>query len=118
MKRKSPAPIIAIHVLASIGVLYWILQIFQALTIGESSLGTGLVSTIALAVVLGGAHVMTYIWSAQGSRRVYAAIWLIVIGDSLLTIFVSTSAILLVMFTLVMLALTLPTSAREWLSRT
>lgn len=117
MRQKPPAPIKAIHVLASIGVIYWIIQIIQAIVTGESSLGTELGLTIALAVVLGGAHVMAFIWSSQGTRRVYIAIWSIVIGDSLLTIFVNTSAILLVMFTFVMLALTRPTSAREWLSR-
>ena len=42
--------------------------------------------------------------------------WFILIGDSLLTIFVNWHAILLVLFTFVLLLLTRAPSARRWYS--
>lgn len=42
--------------------------------------------------------------------------WFVVIGDSLLTIFVNWQAILLVGFTVVLLLLTRAPSARRWFS--
>lgn len=51
------------------------------------------------------------------SRPIYLALWIIIIGDSLLTVFAAWQAIPLVVITIVMLALTRTRSARTWYDR-
>lgn len=107
--RFGPAPIIAIHVLAAIGVLFWISQIVGAFVDGNRP-----VAVLIVGIVLGGAHVLISRFTTLHSRKAFAAMWFVVIGDSLLTIFVNWRAILLVGFTVVLLLLTRAPSARRW----
>jgi hypothetical protein len=107
--RFGPAPIIAIHVLAAIGVLFWLSEIVSAFV---DQTNAWLV--LLLGVVLGGAHVLISRFTSQHSKRAFAAMWFVVIGDTLLTIFVNWQAILLVGFTVVLLLLTRVASARRW----
>lgn len=109
--RFGPAPIIAIHVLAAIGVLFWISQIVGAFVDGNRP-----VAVLIVGIVLGGAHVLISRFTTLHSRKAFAAMWFVVIGDSLLTIFVNWQAILLVGFTVVLLLLTRAPSARRWFS--
>lgn len=110
--RFGPAPIVTIHVLAAIGILFWLSMVFQAFTTGASNA----LLVLALAIVLGGAHVMIWVWTSRHSRRAIWAMWFVFVGDSLLTIFVDVKAIVLVIFTIVLLLLTRPASARDWYS--
>lgn len=107
--RFGPAPILAIHVLAAVGVLFWISQI-----IGAFIDGTRPWAVLLVGVILGGAHVLISRFTTMHSRRVFAAMWFIVIGDSLLTIFVNWKAIALVGFTIVLLLLTRTPAGRRW----
>ncbi len=107
--RFGPAPIIAIHVLAAIGVVFWISEIITAF-VDQNHVA----AVVFLGVVLGGAHVLISRFTSKHSRRAFAAMWFVVIGDSLLTIFVNWQAILLVAFTIVLLLLTRVPSARRW----
>ena len=85
----------------------------QAFTTGGDNKWTVLV----LAIVLGGAHGAALVWTRRHSRRAHLALWFIIVGDSLLTIFAAWQAILLVAFTIVMLALTRTQSAKAWYDR-
>lgn len=109
--RFGPAPIIAIHVLAAIGVLFWLSQIISAFVDGNHAW-----LVLMLGIVLGGAHVLISRFTSQHSRKALGAMWFILIGDSLLTIFVNWQAILLVIFTIVLLLLTRAPSSRRWYS--
>ena len=107
--RFGPAPIIAIHVFAAIGVLFWLSEIITAFA---DSTNAWLV--LLFGVVLGGAHVLISRFTSVHSKKAFAAMWFVFIGDSLLTIFVNWQAILLVLFTLLLLLLTRLPSARRW----
>lgn len=107
--RFGPAPIIAIHVLAAIGVLFWLSEIITTF-VDQNHVA----AVFVIGVVLGGAHVLISYFTSRRSRRAYAAMWFVVIGDSLLTIFVNWHAIALVGFTIVLLLLTRVPSARRW----
>jgi len=109
---RPPAPIIAIHVLAAIGVLFWISMVVQAFTSGSGNTW----GVVALAVILGGAHVLIWVLASRHSARVTWPMWFVLIGDSLLTLFVDLKAILLVSAAIVLLILTRPASARAWLT--
>jgi len=109
--RLGPAPIIAIHVLAATGVLFWLSQIVTAFVDANHAW-----VVLALGIVLGGAHVLISRFTSQHSRKALGAMWFILIGDSLLTLFVNWHAILLVLFTVVLLLLTRAPSARRWYS--
>ncbi len=107
--RFGPAPIIAIHVLAAIGVLFWLSQIVTAFVNGNHAL-----LVLLLGIILGGAHVLIWLFTSRHSRKAIWAIWFIIIGDSLLTLLVNWMAILLVGFTVVLLLLSRTGSARAW----
>ena len=107
--RFGPTPIIAIHVLAAIGVLFWISQIVGAFLDGNRP-----VAVLIVGIVLGGAHVLISRFTSMHSRKAFAAMWFVVIGDSLLTIFVNWKAIGLVGFTIVLLLLTRTAAGRRW----
>jgi hypothetical protein len=108
-RRFGPGPIIAIHILAIIGVLFWISQIVGAFVAGEHQW-----AVLIVGIILGGAHVLISRFTTVHSRKAMAAMWVVLIGDSLLTIFVNVEAILLVGFTVVLLLLTRAPSARRW----
>lgn len=107
--RFGPAPIVAIHVFAAIGVLFWLSQIVAAFTADGNPWGVLLVG-----VVLGGAHVAISVFTSRHSRKAIAAMWFVLIGDTLLTIFVDWRAVLLVVFTIGLLLFTRAPSARRW----
>lgn len=107
--RFGPAPIIAIHVLAAIGVLFWLSEIITAFADSNNAW-----LVLLLGIVLGGAHVLISRFTSLHSKKAIAAMWFVFIGDSLLTVFVNWQAILLVLFTAVLLLLTRVPSARRW----
>jgi len=111
-ERFGPAPIIAIHVLAIIGVLFWLSTIVTAFIDDSSSKW----SVAVVGLVLGGAHVVISRFTSLHSTRAFAAMWFVFVGDSLLSVFVDWQAIALVLFTLVLLLLTRTRSARIWFS--
>lgn len=108
--RFGPAPILGIHVLALIGVLFWASTIIQALIAG---LPDGW-AVIPLGVVLGGAHVAISYFTTHHNRRAFAAIWFVFFADGLLAIFVNPLATILVLFTVVLLILAHTSTAKEW----
>lgn len=113
LRTNTPLSIICIGLLAVIGILFWTSMTVQAFTTGATNKWT----VLALAIVLGGAHGAALVWTRRHSRRAHLALWFIIIGDSLLTAFVAWQAILLVAFTIVMLALTRTRSAKTWYDR-
>jgi hypothetical protein len=108
--RFGPFPIVLIHVLAFIGVLFWLSTMISAIVDGSDQVWF----VIALGVVLGGAHIAISLFTSRHNRGAVMAMWFVLISDSLLTIFVSWLAIVLVMFTVVLLILTRTPSARKW----
>lgn len=108
-QRTVPKPVIAIHVMAMIGVLFWISQAVGAVRTGEDPW-----PVVLIAVVLGGAHVAISVLTARRSRAAVGAMMVVLVGDTLLTAFVDWRAILLVAFTIVLLLLTRTTGARDW----
>jgi hypothetical protein len=96
-KRRSGA--IAVHVLATVGVVFWVVT-FTRTALGH--IDASVVQVGLLALILGGAHALI---SMSTTRRSMAAIWLTVfvfVSDSLLGIFVNPMAFLLVGFTVVL----------------
>ena len=90
---------IAVHVLATIGVVFWVVT-FARTALGQ--IDASVVQVGLLALVLGGAHALISISTTRGSA---AAVWLTVfvfISDSLLGIFVNPMAFLLSGFTVVL----------------
>ena len=90
---------IAVHVLATIGVVFWVVT-FVRTALGE--IDASVIQVGLLALVLGGAHALISVATTRGSA---AAIWLTVfvfISDSLLGIFVNPMAFLLSGFTVVL----------------
>lgn len=108
--RRLPVPIVAIHVLAAVGILFWLSMIAQALMGGMDNPG----GVVVLGIVLGGAHLAITWLTHRHSRLVYAAMWFVLVGDSLLAAYVDARAIALVLFTAVLLMLTRVPSARRW----
>lgn len=109
-RLRTPAPIIAIHVLAGVGVVFWLSMIAAALT-GGSGDSAGV---IVLGLVLGGAHVAISVLTHRHSRLVFAAMVFVLVADTALAVFVDPKAVLLVLFTVVLLLLTRVPSARRW----
>lgn len=105
-----PGPVLGVCALAVIGILFWTSMTVQAFTSGADNQWI----VLTLAIVLGGAHAAALVWTVAHSRKAHLALWFIVIGDSLLTVFVDWQAILLVGFTIVMLMLTRTRAARAW----
>jgi large-conductance mechanosensitive channel len=108
--RYGPAPILAIHALALIGVLFWISTIIQAVVAGLSDSW----AVIPVGIVLGGAHVAISRLTARHDRRAVAVMWFVFISDALLAIFVNYLAVVLVLFTVVLLILARTSTAKEW----
>lgn len=110
--KATPRPVQVriIELLGYVGVLFWLSMIVQAFVAAPATAWR----VLLLGVVLGGAHVIIAVGSARRSRIVYAAMWFVLIGDSLLTVFVDVKAIALVLFTIVLLLLTRPAAARAW----
>lgn len=105
-----PVPVRIIEILGYVGVLFWLVTIVRALIEDASSAWP----VLLVGIVLGGAHVVIALGAARRRRIVYAAMWFVLIGDSLLTVFVDVRAIALVLFTIVLLLLTRPAAARAW----
>lgn len=112
--RQRPWPILAIHTLAMIGVLFWLSMAVGAFA-GNSERRWLI---LALAVVLGGAHVAISLFTRAHSRTAVAAMWFVFVGDSLLTVFIDWKALALVLFTVGLLLLTRTASARTWFRST
>jgi hypothetical protein len=108
--KYGPPPILAIHVLALIGVFFWLSTILQALFAG---LPDGW-AVIPVGIVLGGAHVAISHFTTRHSRRAIAAMWFVFFADALLAIFVNYLAVVLVLFTVVLLVLAHTSTAKEW----
>lgn len=107
--RFGPTPIVVIHVLAGIGVLFWISQIISAVIHG-----THVWATVGLGVILGGAHIAIWRLTSLHSTKVMWVMWFVFVGDSVLTVFVNWRAIVLVAATVVLLLLARMPSARRW----
>ena len=105
---SRPLPVRIIEILGYVGVLFWLTMIVRAFVTGSDSAWL----VLLIGVLLGGAHVVISISAQKGLRTGYAAMWFVLIGDSLLTIFVDAQALTLVLFTVVLLLLTRPATAR------
>jgi len=108
--RFGPAPIVLIHILAFIGVAFWLSMIVTALTGGIDNAG----AVIILGLVLGGAHVAISRFTSAHSTRAVWAMWFVLICDAGLALLVNPQAVLLMLFTIVLLVLTRLPSARGW----
>ncbi len=112
LRGRSPAPIIAIHVLAFVGVAFWASTILTAILSGASNVWW----VILIGVILGGAHIaISRFTSLHNSVAIYF-MWFVFIADSLLAIFVQYQAVVLVIFTIVLLGLTRFQSSKLWFS--
>lgn len=112
MNPRRPGPILAIEILGYVGVAFWATTIVRtALSDSGSLLGV-----LVVGLILGAAHVVISRGAARRSRIVYAAMWFVLISDTLLTLFVDVRAVVLVSFTIVLLLLTRISSARNWLA--
>lgn len=90
---------IAVHVLATIGVAFWVVTFIRT---ALDQIDASVVKVGLLALVLGGSHALISMSTTRGS---VAAIWLTVfvfVSDSLLGIFVNPMAFLLAGFTVVL----------------
>jgi hypothetical protein len=108
--KFGPAPILAIHILAFVGVFFWASTIVQALAAGLPNGWT----VIPIGIVLGGAHIAISRFTARHDRRAVAVMWFVFIADALLAIFVNYLAVILVLFTVVLLILARTSPAKEW----
>lgn len=82
----------------------------QAFVAGDSNAAM----VLLLALVLGGAHVAISVFTARHDHKALIAMWFILVGDTLLTVFVNWKAIALVLFTIGLLLLARTSSARAW----
>ena len=96
--------------MAFLGVLFWVSTIIQAI-LGGFPQGW---AVVPVGVVLGGAHVAISWLTARHDRRTVAVMWFVFVSDSLLALFVDYLAVVLVLFTLVLLLLARTASARQW----
>ncbi len=69
---------------------------------------------VLVGLVLGGAHVAISMLTSRHSSKAVLAMWFVFIGDSLLALFIDWKAVLLVLFTVLLLALTRLPSSRAW----
>jgi len=95
--------------MALIGVLFWVSTIIQAI-LGGFPQGW----VVPVGIVLGGAHVAISWLTARHDRRTVAVMWFVFVSDSLLALFVDYRAVVLVLFTVVLLLLTRTAGARQW----
>lgn len=105
-----PLAVRIIEILGYVGVLFWIVTIVRAFV----DPSTDPWPVLIVGLVLGGAHILIAVGAAQRRRVVYAAMWFVLVADSLLTAFVDVRAIALVIFTVVLLLLTRPAASRAW----
>lgn len=108
--RFGPGPIVTIHVLAAIGILFWLAMVVQAFVAGASNAAL----VLLLAIALGGAHLAIWVWTSRHSRMAIWAMWFVLVGDALLTLLVDVKAVILVIATVVLLVLARTPSARAW----
>jgi hypothetical protein len=99
-----------IHVLALIGVLFWLSTIIQGIAAG---LPNGW-AVIPIGLVLGSAHVAISWFTTRHNRLAFTAIWFVFIADALLAIFVNWLAVVLVLFTVGLLLLAHTSAAKAW----
>ena len=109
-QNRHPVPVLTIEIIGYIGVAFWATMIVRAWLDGSASA----IWVTLLGIVLGGAHIVIAVGAAQRRRIAFAAMWFVVVSDTLLTIFVDVKAIVLVGATILMLILTRTRSAREW----
>lgn len=106
--EKRPGSILVIEVIGLLGIAFWAVMAIRAFVADSSS--TWLV--LLLALVLGSAHVVIALGAHRRSRVAIAAMWFVLVADSLLTIFVDLKALVLVLATIVLLVLA--RAARGW----
>lgn len=114
MNPTRPRPILAIEILGYVGVAFWATTIVRTAFSDSGSL----LGVLVVGLILGAAHVVISRGAARRSRIVYAAMWFVLVSDTLLTFFVDVRALVLVGFTIVLLLLTRLPSARDWLAPT
>ena len=111
-QSRHPVPVLIIEVIGYIGVAFWATMIVRAWLDGSS---TAIWVTL-VGLVLGSAHIVIAVGAARRQRIAFAAMWFVVVSDTLLTIFVDVKALVLVGATILMLLLTRTRSARAWWS--
>lgn len=114
MSPTRPRPILAIEILGYVGVAFWATTIVRTAFSDSGSL----LGVLVVGLILGAAHVVISRGAARRSRIVYAAMWFVLVSDTLLSFFVDVRALVLVGFTIVLLLLTRLPSARDWLAPT
>lgn len=110
--ERAPGTVRAIHALAWVGVAFWLVMVVRAFTGGED----GRWAVLALALVLGGAHVCISVLAARRSPRLIWPMWVILIGDLLLSLLVTPKALVLVGATIALLLLARAGATRRWLA--
>ncbi len=110
LRKRTPTPIILIHVLAYIGVAFWLSMIVTAVTTASD---TAMV-VVVIGVVLGSAHVGISVFTTRHSSVAIKAMLFVFVSDSFLAIFVDYRAAVLVLFTVVLIALTRTGAGKEW----
>jgi hypothetical protein len=103
-------PILTIEIMGYVGVAFWLSMIVQSALASDGSLG----AVALVGIVLGGAHIVISFGARRRSRIAYLAMWFVLVGDTLLALFVDARAWALVVFTIVLLLLTRTRPAREW----
>lgn len=112
LRKRPPTPIILIHVLAYIGVAFWLSMIVTAVTTASENA----VGVVVVGVVLGSAHVGISVFTTRHNSTAIKAMWFVFVSDSFLALFVDYRAVVLVLFTVVLVILTKTTAGKEWFS--
>ncbi|HAN70312.1 MAG TPA: hypothetical protein DCQ36_01805 [Actinobacteria bacterium] len=106
--QKRPTSVLVIEIIGYVGVAFWVIMTLRAFLTGSSSAWM----VLLLALVLGSAHVVIAVGARRRMRIAIAAMWFVLVSDSLLTIFVDVKALALVLATVALLLLA--RSARTW----
>lgn len=110
--EPTPGTVRAIHAIAWVGVAFWVVMVVRAFTGGEESRW----SVLGLAIVLGGAHVLVSVLASRRSPRLIWPMWVILVGDLLLSLLVTPKALVLVAATIALLLLARAGATRRWLA--